>query len=106
MRYKGPGDRRSRSLRREFAIEVYDGDWENDPNCPIVIETVVAFNAVDALRKCGGRRASRQPVALWFVTYPNDLEPKSFRIFNTEGPTDIEVNPSIAMTDPSDDWDF
>ncbi|MCH8277961.1 MAG: hypothetical protein IIC12_03410, partial [Proteobacteria bacterium] len=56
MRYKNREDPlgMTRELRRMWEVDLYDGD-HNDPDCPTYTETVVAFNAVAAIRKCSGR---------------------------------------------------
>jgi len=89
MRYKG------RELRRLFEVRVYTGD--PDAKRPKTKkETVVAFNAVEAVRFCGGK-ASKQPEPLCYVTWPEaDGEP-IFRINDTGGPTETEINPSIPL---------
>ena len=89
----------TRELRRLWEVEVYDGD-SSDPHCPTKIETVIAFNAVDAIRKCGSSGVVKQPVALHYVTWPPLLKPTAplLKITSTRGPTDEEVAPTIAVS--------
>ena len=104
MRYKNREDPlgMTRELRRMWEVDLYDGD-HNDPDCPIHTETVVAFNAVEAIRKCSGRLVVTPPRALHFVTWPELKKPNESirKIESTAGPTDEVVDPSIAI--PSDE---
>lgn len=97
---------RGRELRRLWEIEVFDGDRE-DPECPTKVETVIAWNAVDAIRRTGDRAAA-QPKALHFVTWAEDGDSaqRIFRINNTEeGPVGDPIEPSIALPELTDeDW--
>ena len=95
MRYKG------RELRRLWDISVYVGD-PDDKKRKIRSETIVAFNAVEAIRFCGGQ-ASAQPRAMYYVTWPEDKSGVGpiHRIEDTSGPmNDIPVQPSIALRTP------
>ena len=88
--YKGPRDRHPRLLRRLWKLKIYVGD-EGDPGRSIREETVIAFNAVEAIRRARGAVAE-QPEAVCYVTW--DGEP--LRIENTGGPTDEVIEPTIA----------
>jgi hypothetical protein len=100
---------RKRELRRLWEIEVYDGDPHEDPDTPTPThkETIIAWNAVDAIRSAGGPVAV-QPKALFFVTWPvpGDPEENIYRINNTgEGPVGDPIVPSVRRDDPTtDDW--
>ncbi len=86
-----------RELRRLWDVEVYNGDPE-DPNVTTHIETVVAFNAVEANRKCGGRVAL-PPTARCYVTWPVDPNTTGpiYRIDSTAGPSDELIEPTIGL---------
>ncbi len=88
----------TRELRREWEVELYDGD-RNDPDCPTHTETVVAWNAVEAIRKCGNRRVVKQPRALHYVTWPEQKNSGGpiHKIESTAGPTDQVIEPTIAI---------
>ena len=95
MRYKG------RELRRLWEVNVYVGDAD-DKKRKTRTETIVAFNAVEAIRFCGGRAAS-EPWALHYVTWPEDKSGVApiHRIEDSSGPmNDIPVQPSIALRTP------
>jgi len=98
MRYKG------RELRQLFEVEIYVGD-KDAKNPETKIETIVAWNNVDAIRRCGGN-AVKQPEAIAFVTWPEpgDSAEKVYIIRDTSGPTDEEVAPSIAIPSEEEDW--
>lgn len=102
MRYKNREDPlgMTRELRRLWEVDTYDGD-HNDPNCPIRTETVVAFNAVEAIRKASGRGrlVVTQPRALHFVTWPEQKNSDGpiHKIESTAGPTDEVIEPMIAI---------
>jgi len=85
MKYK------SREMRRLYEVYLYAGD-PDDPDTEIVTETVVAWNAVDAVRRCSGRRAASEPVMVDHVSWD---EPPLI-IKDTSGPTDEVVKPSIV----------
>ena len=87
----------SRELRRLWGLEVYDGD-PDDPDVTTHTERCIAWNAQDAIRRCG-KRVAVMPESLGFVTW--DDEP--LIILNTHGPTDQVAAPTIAL---DDDWDF
>lgn len=87
-------------MRRLYQVELYDGD-PDDPDTPIITETVVAWNATDAMRRCAGRAAVKEPTALHYVTWEDDSG-GLYRIESTAGPSDEEVAPSI---DPDPDFE-
>lgn len=91
---------RKRELRRLWEVEIYDGnpDAKKPKNH---IEKVVAWNAVDAIRRCGEMRVASQPKAVCFVTWPEAEGSPIFKIESTAGPTDEEIKPSIGG---EDDW--
>ena len=91
MMYKGKKDRHPRLLRRLWKVKKYVGD-EGDPDRSIREETVIAFNAVEAIRRARGAVAE-MPEALHYVTW--DDQP--LRINDTGGPTDEVVEPTIAQ---------
>lgn len=95
MQYKGANGK-SRHLRRLWEVTVYDGN--PDAKKPKTRkETVVAWNAVDAIRLCGGA-AAKEPKAVCYVTWPNgDESGPIHRIESTAGPTDEEIKPTIPM---------
>lgn len=96
--YKGPDDRITRALRRLWEVEIYEGD--PDAKTPKTrTETVIAWNAVDAVRFCGGKAAS-PPVAKDFVTW--DEPPRIIR--STAGPEKATAKPTIAPP-AEEDWD-
>ena len=97
MRYKGPNDIRTRELRRLWSVEIYEGD-PDDPDSTTRMESVIAWNQPDAIRRCG-ERVAVQPESLGFITW--DEEP--LFIETTKGPTDRVVEPTIAV---KDEWDF
>lgn len=109
MNYKnigGNAQEKTRILRRLWEVELFDGDPE-DPLCDTKIETVVAFNHVDALRQAGGH-AVEQPKFISYVTWPriDEAEKLIYRIDNTtDGPygDPVECTVEIAGQDP---WDF
>ena len=89
---------KNRELRRLWRIYIYDGDKE-DPECPIREETLVAWNAVDAIRRCG-QAAARQPEEVCFVSWPDDDAQAIQRVANPlAGPVGDVVVPSIAVAD-------
>jgi hypothetical protein len=100
MRFKNREDPlgMTRELRRMWEVDLYDGD-RNEPDCPIRTETVVAFNAVEAIRKCHGFFVVTPPRALHFVTWPELKKPGEpvRKIESTAGPTDEVVEPTIAI---------
>lgn len=90
---------RQRELRRLWRVEVYDGDPEGD-GVTTHIETVIAFNAVAANRKAGGPIA-KEPVALHYVTWPEEENGPVFRVNSTkEGPVGDPIEPTIACSEP------
>jgi len=97
MRYKG------RELRQLFEVEIYIGD-KNAKVPETKIETIVAWNGVDAIRRCAGDIV-KQPRATAFVTWPvdGDTAERVYIIESTAGPTDKEVMPSIAIP-KEDEW--
>ena len=99
MRYKGKTDLRSRELMRLFEVEVYDGD-PDDSKTKTTKETIVAWNAMDAIRKCGARKLAYQPKELFHVTHPDQEGEPIYKIEDTGGPTEEEIQPSIDI-DPT-----
>lgn len=95
MQYKGENGK-SRQLRRLWEVKVYDGN-PDAKKTKTRKETVVAWNAVDAIRMCGGV-AAEPPKAVCFVTWPKgDETGPIFRIESTAGPSDEEITPTIPM---------
>jgi hypothetical protein len=86
---------RNEELKRLWKVTLYDGD-PDDPDTPTVEETVIAWNQVDAINKCLGRKAAKMPEMICHV-YANANNPSIFyRIDGTSGPSEEIVNPSIA----------
>lgn len=98
MYYRGPNDRETRALRRLFVVKCYDGD--PDAKKPKIIEEkVIAWNACDAIRRCG-RRVVEQPVAECWVTWDD----KPLKIVDPKkGPLEEEAIPTVGPTD-EEDW--
>lgn len=88
---------RNRSLRRLWQIKRFiprqDG-MPHDQDSQITTETLIAWNRVDAIRRAQGE-VSEPPKPLCFVTW--DDPPRE--IYDTSGPTDKVVEPTIEMTD-------
>ncbi len=78
-----------RILRRLWKVQVFTGD-PDDPGVEISEETVIAFNAVEAVRRVG-RPVALPPEPVCYVTWDD----APLRIENTAGPTDEVVTPSI-----------
>ena len=59
-----------RELRRLWEIEIYTEDPNENPDVPTPTktETLVAWNAVGAIRATGGR-AAKEPKPLYYVTH-------------------------------------
>lgn len=97
---------KQRELRRLWSLEIFNGD-PNDPDDPDLstrLETIVAWNAVDAIRHAGGKLAY-QPVALFYVTWPEVGKNDIYKIESTAGPTGDPINPSIGVKIIEDkDW--
>lgn len=88
---------RNRECQRLYECEVYTGD--PDAKRPKVkVESVVAWNAVDANRKLGDRRLAKEPEPICFVWPKDTKDPASplLRIESTSGPTDEVVTPTVA----------
>lgn len=90
---------RGREMRRLWEVEVFDGEPEDDT--PTHFETVVAWNAVDAINRCAAHVA-KMPEEICFVTWPDD-EDKIYRIDSTAGPSTEVIEPSVGDTG---DWAF
>jgi hypothetical protein len=87
---------KQRHLNRLWEVEIIN---EDDPAEPPRKETLIAWNAVGAIRNTG-KPVARQPAALFFVTYP-DAEGNIYRIDSPrEGPTGDPVTPSIQAAHP------
>jgi len=85
---------RRRELRRLWEVDVYDGDPE-DPDVEIRTETLIAWNAVDAIRHSNGSVVS-QPRAVCFVSWPEGSNPNIYRVDNTgDGPVGDAIVPSV-----------
>jgi hypothetical protein len=68
------------------------------------VETVIAWNQVDATRRAG-RHVAQLPKQVCFVTWP-DADGNIFRIESTEeGPIGEPLDPSLAPPEPAEeDW--
>lgn len=97
---------RGRELRQLFEMEVYeDVEKKNDENPVTYTETVVAWNAVDAIRRSGGKAAT-YPEHKGFVTWP-EADGKVYIINSPlEGPSGDPINPTIPIPTEEDTWDF
>lgn len=112
MRYKNSNEgetAKTRELRRLFEVEVYvetDECDRNDPACPTRKETVVAWNAVDAIRRTGGKAVS-QPVPKSWVTWPEYEGGPIFEIADpNEGPNRAAaVDPTVPIPE-QEEWNF
>lgn len=92
---------RGRELRRLWEVKVYIG--KPDAKKPKTrIEKVIAWNAVDAIRRCGEAKVAEQPVALGFVTWPETKGDQIFFIESTKGPTGEVVEFSLGE---DGDWE-
>lgn len=100
-----PGTR-TRALRQLWEVEIYDGD-PNDPDVGLVVETVIAWNHVDAIRRIG-RAVASVPRSLGFVTWSRTGEQHVYLIENTtDGPIeDAPVVPTVGGVGEEDGWDF
>ncbi len=106
MRYRNPGSGpsvKTRELRRLWEVKVYVGDPDaKKPKTKYI--TVVAFNTVEAIRLCGGKAAS-EPVALSYVTWPENPGDPILQISDTSGPTDKLVDPTVPLpVEDDEDW--
>lgn len=86
---------RSRSLRRLFEVSVYRPakGRKPGPRTKTSTETVIAWNAVDAIRRVAPLEAAEQPRALVFVTWD---EPPRVILNPVDGPTDEVVTPTMG----------
>jgi len=86
---------RSRSLRRLFEVKVYRPakGKEPGPRTKTTKETVIAWNAVDAIRQVAPLAVAEQPRPLVFVTWD---EPPRVIHNPTEGPMDEIVRPTMG----------
>lgn len=90
---------RGRELRRLWEVEIYVG--KVDAKKPKTrTERVLAWNAVDAIRRCGEAKAVAQPVSLGYVTWPDTEGSAIYFIESTAGPTEEEVVPTIESDEP------
>lgn len=79
---------KARELRRLYKCKVY----KTDKKCHTREETVIAWNAVDAIRQARGELAE-QPEELCFVTWDDP----PLEIYSTAGPTDKVVTPDVPI---------
>lgn len=92
---------RGRELRRLWEVKIYIS--KPDAKKPKTrTERVLAWNAVDAIRRCGAAKVAEQPVSLGFVTWPEKKGDSIFLIENTKGPTDEIVEFTLGK---DGDWD-
>lgn len=81
-------------LRQMFEIEVFKSAEERDAKKPKTkTETVLAWNAVDAIRRSGDLAAS-EPKSLGYVTPGDD---PYFIEDPQKGPTKKKANPTIKV---------
>lgn len=84
---------RNKALQRLWSLTLYTGD--SDAKRPkTATETVVAWNEVDANRKCGERKLAKPPEALHYV-FQDDEDAPFRRIDSTAGPSNETVTPTI-----------
>jgi hypothetical protein len=97
---------KSRELQRLWETEIYEEDPNNHPDTATRRITIVAWNAVGAIRSAA-RWVARQPIPLHYVTHPDHDETGEDRIFRInnarEGPVGPPLNPTIGAKSP-DDW--
>jgi len=94
VHYKGKVKQMTQELRQLWEVQVYIGN--PDAKKPKTKkETVLALNAVDAVRRCGTRKVAKPPKPLFFVTWPAEEGGPVHRINSTAGPTDEEIKPTI-----------
>lgn len=92
---------RGRELRRVWKVKVYTGN--PDVKKPKTgVETVVAWNAVDAIRRMGAKKVAEQPTSMGYITWPEKKGDPVFFIKSTKGPTDEKVNGELVK---EEDWD-
>jgi hypothetical protein len=93
-----------RELRRLWEVEVFDGD-PHDKDTAVYKTTIIAWNAVDAIRHAGSAVA-KQPIALYYVTWPDKPGGPVYRINSTAGgPVGDPVVPSVSRDELSqEDW--
>jgi hypothetical protein len=108
MNYKNPTREgkqppKTRALRRLWLVQCFDGD-PDDPNVGVVEKSCVAWNQPHAIRMCG--RVAKLPQHKCFVTWPENEGDPIYEIYDTAGPIDVEVKPTVAIHDSADDWDF
>ena len=90
-------------LPRLWEVEIYESNPDGESEIPTRKETLVAWNAVDAIRRAGNRVA-KQPKALHFITHPEYEGGPIYRINSPQdGPIGDPIVPSIAVVEP-DDW--
>ena len=83
----------SRDLRALWELVIYTGN--PDAKRPKTKkETVIAINAVDAIRRAG-KPVAKPPEFIDYVTWPEIEGGPIYIIKDTSGPTDIEVKPTV-----------
>lgn len=111
MQYKDakntdPAHKGTRMLRSLWEVKTYKGTpKKRKPKTET--HTVIAWNAVDANRKSGGKLAE-EPKRIGFVTWPRPGEEHVYLIENpTDGPIEDEkIMPTVGSVDEEADWDF
>ena len=91
-------------LKRLWEVRRYKGD-RNAPDVEIEVETIIAWNQVDAIRHACGDLAD-QPKALHFVTPAKNEGDPVFRINSPKvGPIGDPIVPSIRRAAVAEkDW--
>ena len=91
---------RGKELRRLWEVEIFTG--KTDVKKPKTrTERVIAWNAVDAIQRCGGKNIAKRPVDLGFVTWPETdkdglpVEP-TLKIKSTAGPEEEVVETTLG----------
>lgn len=94
-------------LRRLWKVKIVEKYGTKKRKPKIREETIIAWNAVDANRKAGGRLAE-EPEPVGWVTWPRGEEKHVYFIDNpTDGPLEDEkVEPSVGTVSDEEDWDF
>jgi hypothetical protein len=102
MNYRNPGQK-TRILRRLWEVPVYVGD-PDDPDAEVKMKTCVAWNQTDAIRMF--KNVAKPPQHKCYVTWPMESGSPVYEIYDTAGPSDVEVHPDIPIPDSDEEWNF
>jgi len=91
MKYNG------RELLRLWELEIVNGFPDRPEQVSFTVETVLAFNAVEATRVVGNKRLNSQPEPVCYVTWPDEEnnDDTRYRIDSPRGPSTEVIVPSI-----------